>query len=72
MTLAVNQTIIGARRMLGATLAQRREAQGRTQDGLASKVRLSRSSIANIESGRQAQTSGIRVKITVEMTGCLM
>lgn len=53
MTLAVDQTIIGARRMLGATLAQLREAQGRTQDGLASKVRLSRSSIANIESGRQ-------------------
>ncbi|WP_091460089.1 helix-turn-helix domain-containing protein [Micromonospora inyonensis] len=42
-----------ARRLLGAQLAAMRRGVGLTQDQLATKVRWSRSTVANVETGRQ-------------------
>lgn len=40
-------------RMLGAKVAQLREALGWTQQDLARRIALTRTSVANIEAGRQ-------------------
>jgi transcriptional regulator with XRE-family HTH domain len=40
--------------VLGAAIRQQRESVGMTQDALASKVSISRTSVTNIERGRQS------------------
>lgn len=51
--MAVSSTVTGARRTLGEQLHSLREAAGMTQQKLAQIVGYSRSTVANVESGRQ-------------------
>jgi transcriptional regulator with XRE-family HTH domain len=51
--MAESNTITGARRTLGEQLRSLRAAAGVTQQGLAEKVGYSRSTVANVEVGRQ-------------------
>ncbi|WP_428964593.1 helix-turn-helix domain-containing protein [Micromonospora fluostatini] len=48
------ETVADARRLLGARLADTRRAAGVRQVGLARMVRWSRSTVANVETGRQS------------------
>lgn len=52
----VSQTITGARRELGAQLAQLRTVAGYTQDRLGRETGYSRSTVANVEAGTQPGT----------------
>jgi DNA-binding XRE family transcriptional regulator len=52
--MAESNTVTGARRSLGEQLRSLRAAAGVTQQGLAEKVGYSRSTVANVEVGRQA------------------
>src|SRR5204863_569909 len=50
------QDVTAAQRSLGAQLARLREAAGHTQTEFAAKVYISRSSVANIETGHSRGT----------------